>query len=270
MGLYEKQNGVWVKNTGGGASGGGAGVPGEDGGHYTPSVDADGNLSWTGSKDNMPPVDSTNIKGPQGETGPQGPQGEQGETGATGATPAFSIGTVTTLEAGRNATATITGTAEKPVLNLGIPKGKDGSSSSSGGSGADGEDGGYYTPTVDASGNLTWAASKADMPAVDGANIKGPQGETGPQGPQGEQGEQGEIGPQGPQGEKGETGDRGLQGEQGETGPQGPRGETGPQGPQGAAGYTPVRGTDYWTDEDQQSIVADVLAALPVWEGGNY
>ena len=31
----------------------------------------------------------------------------------------------------------------------------------------------------------------------------------------------------------------------------------------GAAGYTPVRGTDYWTAEDQQTIVYQVLAALP-------
>ena len=51
------------------------------------------------------------------------------------------------------------------------------------------------------------------------------------------------------------------------TGPQGIQGETGPTG---AAGYTPVRGKDYWTAEDQQAIVDDVLAALPAWEGGSY
>ena len=44
------------------------------------------------------------------------------------------------------------------------------------------------------------------------------------------------------------------------TGPQGIQGETGPTG---AAGYTPVRGTDYWTAEDKQAIVHQVLAALP-------
>lgn len=36
---------------------------------------------------------------------------------------------------------------------------------------------------------------------------------------------------------------------------------------QGPAGYTPVRGTDYWTAEDQQAIVDAVLAALPAAEG---
>jgi hypothetical protein len=37
----------------------------------------------------------------------------------------------------------------------------------------------------------------------------------------------------------------------------------GDKGDTGAAGYTPIRGTDYWTAADQASIVADVLAALP-------
>ena len=81
---------------------------------------------------------------------------------------------------------------------------------------------------------------------------------TGPQGPKGDTGEQG---PQGIQGPKGDTGE---QGPQGKTGPQGPKGDTGPQGPK------PVKGTDYWTAADQDKIVKDVLAALPVWNGGSY
>ena len=31
-----------------------------------------------------------------------------------------------------------------------------------------------------------------------------------------------------------------------------------------------VKGTDYWTSVDKQEIVQDVLAALPVMEGGSY
>jgi hypothetical protein len=46
--------------------------------------------------------------------------------GETGATPNLTIGTVTTLATGVNATATITGTAEDPVLNLGLPRGEAG------------------------------------------------------------------------------------------------------------------------------------------------
>ena len=38
----------------------------------------------------------------------------------------------------------------------------------------------------------------------------------------------------------------------------------------GADGYSPIRGTDYWTDADKASIVTDVINALPTWEGGSY
>ena len=49
-----------------------------------------------------------------------------GAKGETGSTPNITIGTVSTLDAGSDATANITGTAENPVLHLGIPKGTDG------------------------------------------------------------------------------------------------------------------------------------------------
>ena len=50
---------------------------------YTPSVSADGVISWTndGEKDNPEPV---NIKGPKGDTGPQGAPGKDGERGPQG------------------------------------------------------------------------------------------------------------------------------------------------------------------------------------------
>ena len=43
----------------------------------------------------------------------------------------------------------------------------------------------------------------------------------------------------------------------------GPKGDTGEKGDTGAAGRTPVKGTDYWTEEDRQAMIADVLSALP-------
>lgn len=46
--------------------------------------------------------------------------------GQTGTTPDIQIGTVTTLPAGSDATAEITGTPEQPRLNLGIPEGQQG------------------------------------------------------------------------------------------------------------------------------------------------
>ena len=32
----------------------------------------------------------------------------------------------------------------------------------------------------------------------------------------------------------------------------------------------PVRGVDYWTNEDKKEIVEDVLSSIEVWEGGSY
>lgn len=64
---------------------GAAGAPGATGTTFTPSVSADGTLSWTndGGKDNPA---SVNIKGPQGAQGPQGEPGAKGDPGAKGAT----------------------------------------------------------------------------------------------------------------------------------------------------------------------------------------
>ena len=99
-------------------------------------------------------------------------------------------------------------------------------------------------------------------------------------GPPGKNGAQGEPGPAGSDGfspiatvTQTETGATiSIQDKSGTTtatitngakGDKGDPGETGPQGEQGPAGYTPVRGTDYWTAADQAQIVQDVLAALP-------
>ena len=113
-------------------------------------------------------------------------------------------------------------------------------------------------------------------------------GAPGPQGPQGEKGDKGDTGDTGPQGLKGDTGAQGPQGEKGPQGipgtdgrdgvdgkdgapgPQGPQGIQGETGPAGPDGYTPVKGTDYFTEADKTELVNAVLAALPMWEGGSY
>lgn len=59
----------------------------------------------------------------RGETGAQGIQGVQG---AAGVAATISVGTVTTLPAGSQATATNAGTENAAVINFGIPKGADG------------------------------------------------------------------------------------------------------------------------------------------------
>ena len=96
-------------------SGGGSGIT---------SVDVDventtGTPSGTGSVEAG--ILKLSFSGLKGETGPQGPKGD------TGATPNIQIGDVTTLQPGQQATASITGTTENPILNLGIPKGANGS-----------------------------------------------------------------------------------------------------------------------------------------------
>jgi hypothetical protein len=75
-------------------------------------------------------------------------------------------------------------------------------------------------------------------------NIRGPQGIQGETGPQGPQGIQGETGPQGEQGPKGADGTMSFE-------------ELTPEQKEslkGDPGYTPIRGTDYWTTEDIASI----------------
>ena len=57
----------------------------------------------------------------------EGPQGPIGETGQNAVNPNFTIGTVTTLPSGSDATVTLTGTYPNLVLNFGIPRGADGS-----------------------------------------------------------------------------------------------------------------------------------------------
>lgn len=54
------------------------------------------------------------------------PEGEQGQPGEDGVTPDLSVGTVSTLPAGSQATVTISGTKEAPVMNFGIPEGQPG------------------------------------------------------------------------------------------------------------------------------------------------
>lgn len=168
-------------------------------------------------------------KGERGDIGPQGPQGEKGQDG-------FIIFEELTDE-------------QKEEL-----RGPQGIQGPVGPAGKDGEQ-----------GPIGPKGDKGDTGPV------GPQGEPGIQGPKGDKGDQGEIGPQGPQGEKGADGTmtfEDLTEEQKESlrGPQGIQGPIGPEGPQGIqgeSGYTPVRGVDYWTEEDK----AEIIAEIPVGEG---
>lgn len=167
-----------------------------------------------------------------GEPGPQGPQGPAGEAAT------ITVGDVTTLNAGEQATVTNAGTTSAAVFNFGIPKGEKG--------------------------------DKGDQ------GEQGPQGDQGPQGPAGADGQDGAQGAQGPAGTnatitgatatvdnttsdaptctvqlggtesartfafnfvgiKGAKGDAGAQGPAGADGAAGAKGDQGEQGPAGAA-----------------------------------
>lgn len=106
---------------------GDTGSPGAKGDKGEPG--AKGEPGSPGAKGDKGDPGSPGAKGDKGEPGAKGEPGSpgaKGDKGDTGATPNLTIGTVTTLEAGQNATASMGGTAESPVLNLGIPKGAKG------------------------------------------------------------------------------------------------------------------------------------------------
>ena len=134
------------------------GAPGADGKDgITPTIGKNGNW-YLGSTDTGKPsrgADGTpGATGAPGKDGAPGADGKDGITpaigengnwylgssdtgkpsrGADGAVPDIQIGTVTTLPAGSDATASMGGTAENPLLNLGIPRGADGQGGGSGG-----------------------------------------------------------------------------------------------------------------------------------------
>lgn len=93
---------------------GAAGSPGADG--HTPEI--------TASKSGK--VTTIMVDGAAIAEIDDGADGAPGSAGDDGITPDIQIGTVTTLPAGSEATASMSGTTAAPLLNLGIPKGDKG------------------------------------------------------------------------------------------------------------------------------------------------
>ena len=108
-----------------------------------------------------------------------------------------------------------------------------------------GGDGGV-TPTVEISEDGYWV-------------INGVKTEHKAMGEDGEKGDTGEAGAQGPQGIQGPAGADGAKGDKGDPGE---KGEKGDKGDTGDAGYSPVRGTDYWTAADIAEIKSYVDEAI--------
>ena len=134
--------------------------------YYTPNVDESGNLTWTGNNEGMPPIDNSNIMGPQGPKGDQGEQGIQGPAGENGAAGGFGT-----------PTASIDASTGSPSVVI----------SASG-------------PDSAKIFNFQFSGLKGET------GPQGEQGPAGPKGDTGVQGEKGDQGAQGPQGETGPAG----------------------------------------------------------------
>ena len=76
------------------------------------------------------------LKGDKGDKGDTGATGADGAKGQDGITPTLRVGSVTTLEAGNNATVTMSESNNEYTLNFGIPKGAKGDTGASGSSGS--------------------------------------------------------------------------------------------------------------------------------------
>jgi hypothetical protein len=124
------------------------------------------------------------------------------------------------------------------------------------------------SPYIGSNGNWYEWDDTAKIFVDTGVKAQGPQGlqglkgDTGPQGIQGIQGLKGDTGSQGIQGPKGDQGIQGVKGDTGEQGLQGIQGLKGDTGATGAPGYTPVKGTDYYTAAEVATFKTDVEAAI--------
>lgn len=170
-----------------GASNVGNVIYGKDGVIFYPSVDEEGNLSWTNDGELENPK-TVNIKGPQGDKGDQGVQGVQGPKGDAFVYSDFTEEQLATLKGEQG------------------PKGEPGIQGPQGPKGDQGDRG---------------------LQGVQGAQgPKGETGEQGERGPKGDKGDQGIQGPQGKTGPQGEHGEPGAPGKDGEPGAPGKDGKS--------------------------------------------
>ena len=159
---------------------------------------------------------------------------------------------------------------------------------------------GEFDGTDGVSATHSWNGTVLTITSASGtssANLKGDKGDAGPQGSQGIQGIQGPQGEPGAKGDKGDPGTNGTNGTNGvgissvtqtttstaddgnnivtvtltngtsstftvQNGSKGSNGSKGDKGDKGDAGYSPVRGTDYWTATDKAEIKSYVDDAI--------
>lgn len=148
-------------------------------------------------------------------------------------------------------------------------RGPQGGQGEKGDPGEKGNTGPYFTPNVSQDGTISWK-NNGGLSNPESVSIKGPKGEDGAPGKNGATGPyQFEINENGelllssigeiPAYYIDESGNLILEADS-----QVNLGKVvGKDGTNGVDGHTPVRGVDYWTEEDKSQIIADVLAAIP-------
>ena len=278
---------------GGGGGGGGGGVSPIvsveeiEGGHRVNITDILGKKSFDvmDGEDGQPGQDG--APGKDGEDGQPGQDGAPGKDGEDGFSPTVSVSKVGKV-------TTITITDKNGVHTATINDGQDGSGGGEGGGGS-GEDGIGIASIVqttkstedDGVNVLTITLTDGSTHTFEVQNgSKGSQGDPGQDGTPGKDGEDGQPGQDGAPGKDGtsvtvqnvtasnadggsnvvtfsdgktltvKNGSKGSQGNPGQDGAPGKDGED------GAPGYSPVRGTDYWTDADKAEIKSYVDTAI--------
>lgn len=104
-----------------------------------------------------------------------------GPAGPAGSAATVTVGSVTTGEAGTEATVTNSGTESAAILDFVIPKGAAGTNGTDGAPGVDGakgDPGAVFTPAVSPEGELSWT-NNGSLDNPDPVNIKGQKGDAG-------------------------------------------------------------------------------------------
>lgn len=156
-------------------------------------------------------------------------------------------------------------------VDAGKLNGKDGQPGKDGEPGKDGKDG-----KNGISATHSWSGTSLTITSASGTSTVDLKGERGADGKNGTPGQPGKDGINGKDGIDGVsathswngttltissasgTSSANLKGEQGLKGDQGIQGEPGNDGAPGKDGYSPIKGIDYWTDDDKLEIVQDI------------